>query len=138
MKLSRTEVRVLARIKSTYPIVLEAEEKQIVAIGERPLETQNSLAHRFFDGDENKCAAATKNLVAYQCVRIVHLHAPEDFKDIDRGSSRIRITYLKPPTGIDGYQISQHGDKFLASRLINRLQSFAGKIVSKFIDSFIP
>ena len=50
----------LARIKSTYPIVLEAEEKQIVAIGERPLETQNSLAHRFFDGDEKQVCSGDK------------------------------------------------------------------------------
>ena len=85
MKLSRTELRILARIKSTYPIVLEAEEKLIVAIGERPLETQNSLAHEFFDGSESKCAEAIKNLLAYQCVRIVHLHAPGDFADIDIG-----------------------------------------------------
>lgn len=124
MKLSRLEKRILILIRDAYPIPYDPDSKDVLAIGERPVVTDESL--------NAECTATlsdvrqvTEKLHNFQLIKSVYLLDPREFIQQGTGPGYVaRIVVIGPPGGPFGqhtYQITKHGiaeiDKFPIERL---------------------
>ncbi len=111
MKLSSLQQRVLRFIKKTYPIVYDkSDANEIIAIGERPLATEDSIRTAYPSSTRDEIKDALKVLKSFQYISDLYLHHESDYVEQSvGGGKKVRHIPMKQPEGHFGYQITQIG-----------------------------
>jgi len=80
VKLSPLDRRLLRLIYKTYPIAFASEDEDaVIAIGERPLATEESILQAVPNSSPGEVSKSLATLVAFQCIQKVYLSGPKDF-----------------------------------------------------------
>ncbi|HWE36987.1 MAG TPA: hypothetical protein VG406_10510, partial [Isosphaeraceae bacterium] len=120
MNLNHTELKILKFIDRTFDVVFErADAAAIFTPEERPLATLDLIEATFCPGgmSPEEIEKVVKKLLSYKLVKSIHLHEPNEFVEVRTSASgTIRQPVACPPTGKDGFQITQNGKDYLANR----------------------
>jgi len=125
VKLSRLDRRVLRLVRDAYPIPYDPDNKEILAVGERPLVTDESLHAECVTATASDIRQVTEKLRQFQLIRAVYLCDEREFHEQYTGAGNlIRHVVAGPAGGPFGkytYQVTTHGvaeiEKFLPERL---------------------
>jgi hypothetical protein len=130
----RLEKQVLRVIRDAYPIPYDPASKKILAIGERPLITDETV-HSKCTATLNEVRQAIERLQQFQLIERVYLCDPSEFAQQYVGTGiTVRLPLAGRPGGPRGkyiFQITQHGQKEIDELVIERLKRAAWKVVEE-------
>jgi hypothetical protein len=119
------EKQVLHIIRDEYPVPFDASSTKILAIGERPTVTPETV-HPKCMGTLNEVRQAVDRLHEFQLIERVYLCDPREFAQQHTGAGHIiRLVVGGPPGGPHGqyiFQITDHGQKIIDTFLPERLK----------------
>ncbi len=128
MRFIKIERRILRLIRNEFPVAYDPKaSKKPLAIGERPLLTEEAIALKSIGAKPDEVRGALEKLMVFECIRKVPLLTHEEYKDQDlAGGDSVRHVPLPmhpgPRTGPVGYQITEHGQKVLDSFVWERIK----------------
>jgi hypothetical protein len=136
MELSRLDKQILKFIHNSYPIVYDpSEANRVIAIKERPLQTEKDIQLKFSSKTADNVIKAIQHLMAFQCIKEVYLYAQEDFVEQNIGPGRkIRHVALKQGEGHNGYQVTGFGEKVINDFISERFKRWIGKLIGTFLE----
>ena len=131
MKLSNLDRRVLRQIRRQYPIAHDPQSKAIIAVGERPLPTENDIA-KSVQCTAEALRTSLSILLSYQCIAKVYLYSRSEFAEQTAGGDIIRLPFLCERAGENAYQVTSLGEATIKTFFKERASQQIATVFSKY------
>ena len=138
MKFSRLDFSILRSIHDAFPIPFVASPKSVIAVGERPLLTEELLCKKLLKASPESVCSSLARLIAFQCIEKVYLYSQNEFAEQWAAGRTIRHVVLTPPSGLNCFQVTQHGIETLEKCFRERVKRTTAHWISKLLEEYVP